>query len=127
MTDEKPIFWVGGSRNDLKSFPNEVMREIGYALDFAQRGGKHPSAKHLHGFGGANVLEIMEDDDGNTYRAVYTVRFSHAIYVLHVFQKKSKSGIATPKRDTDLIKERLKRAERHYTHWVNQPRSHGHE
>ena len=122
MTDEKPLFWIGRSRDDLKECPDEVMREIGYALDFAQRGGKHPNAKPLKGFGGASVLEIVEDNDGDTYRAVYTVKFSLAVYVLHVFQKKSKKGMATPKRDLDLIDERLKRAESHYQDWVGQAR-----
>ncbi len=122
MTDEKPLFWIGRSRDDLKECPDEVMREIGYALDFAQRGGKHPNAKPLKGFGGASVLEIVEDNDGDTYRAVYTVKFPLAVYVLHVFQKKSKKGMATPKRDLDLIDERLKRAESHYQDWVGQAR-----
>jgi phage-related protein len=122
MDDEKPLFWIGRSRDDLREFPDEAMREIGYALDYAQRGGKHPNAKPLKGFGGASVLEIVEDDDGDTYRAVYTVKFSRAVYVLHVFQKKSKKGIATPKRDLALIDERLKRAERHYKDWIGQTR-----
>lgn len=122
MTDEKPLFWIGRSRDDLKECPDEVMREIGYALNFAQRGGKHPNAKPLKGFGGASVLEIVEDNDGDTYRAVYTVKFPLAVYVLHVFQKKSKKGMATPKRDLDLIDERLKRAESHYQDWVGQAR-----
>lgn len=123
MTDEKPLFWIGSSRSDLKELPSEVMREIGYALDYAQRGGKHPNAKPLKGFGGASVLEIVEDDDGNTFRAVYTVKFPLAVYVLHVFQKKSKTGISTPKREIDLIEERLKRAEKHYAEWTTQQRS----
>ncbi|MCC8987246.1 MAG: type II toxin-antitoxin system RelE/ParE family toxin [Candidatus Contendobacter sp.] len=122
MTDEKPLFWIGRRRDDLKECPDEVMREIGYALDFSQRGGKHPNAKPLKGFGGASVLEIVEDNDGDTYRAVYTVKFPLAVYVLHVFQKKSKKGMATPKRDLDLIDERLKRAESHYQDWVGQAR-----
>lgn len=122
MSDEKPLFWIGSSLDDLKEFPNEVMREMGYALDCAQRGGKHQNAKPLKGYGGASVLEIMEDDDGDTYRAIYTVKFSQAVYVLHAFQKKSKKGIATPKRDIDLIDERLKRAESHYKDWLSQIR-----
>ena len=81
-----------------------------------------PNAKPLKGFGGASVLEIVEDNDGDTYRAVYTVKFPLAVYVLHVFQKKSKKGMATPKRDLDLIDERLKRAESHYQDWVGQAR-----
>lgn len=109
--DEKPIVWVRSSKEDLKAFPKEVRSQIGYALAVAQEGGKHPDAKPLKGFGGAGLLEVVEDSDGDTYRAVYTVRFEEAIYVLHAFQKKSKSGIATPRREMTLIRERLKRAE----------------
>jgi phage-related protein len=107
----KPLEWVGRSHDDLKDFPSAVKRDIGFALYFAQKGDKHPSAKPLKGFGGAGVLEVVEDFDGDAYRAVYTVRFAGAIYVLHVFQKKSKSGIATPKPDFNLIGKRLKIAE----------------
>jgi len=87
---------------------------MGYALHFAQHGDKHPAAKPLKGFGGAGVLEIIEDHDGDTYRAMYTVRFAGAVYVLHAFRKKAKKGIATPKRDMDLVKARLKRAREHF-------------
>ena len=107
----KPLRWVGSSREDLRRFPEEVKDLVGHALHVAQTGGKHPDAKPLRGFGGAGVLEVVEDFAGDTYRAVYTVRFIASVYVLHVFQKKSTSGIKTPKRDLDLIKERLKRAE----------------
>src|ERR1700676_5555384 len=110
----KPVRWVGSCREDLKSFPEEVRRRVGGALWDAQLGLKAPFAKPLRGFRGAGVLEIVDDFDGETYRAVYTVRFAGVIYVLHAFQKKSKKGIATPKRDIDLIKARLKRAEEHY-------------
>lgn len=110
----KPIRWVGSSREDLCRFPADVRRGIGYALYFAQMGDKHPSAKPLRGFGGAGVLEIVEDDDGDTYRAVYTVRFADVVYVLHAFKKKSKTGVKTPKQSMDLIRERLKRAEEDY-------------
>jgi phage-related protein len=103
----KPVYWVGSSMDDLRSLPEEVQSDIGHALYLAQRGGKHPHAKPLKGFGGASVLEVVEDYDGDTYRAVYTVKLSNAIYVLHVFQKKSKRGIATPQADIDLIKRRL--------------------
>ncbi len=113
----KPVHWVGSSREDLKSFPTEVKRDIGFALDTAQRGHKHPSAKPLQGFGGASVLEIVENHDGDTYRAVYTVRFAEAIYVLHCFQKKSKRGIKTPKKELDLIAARLKKAQEDYEQW----------
>ena len=111
LPSAKPVRWIGRSLGDLRAFPREARREIGYALQFAQMGDKHPSAKSLKGFGGASVLEIVEDFDGSTYRAVYTVRFSGAVYVLHCFQKKSKSGIATPKHEIELIKKRFKRAE----------------
>ena len=92
--------------------PDDVKDTFGYALDLAQAGRKHPQAKPLRGFGGAGVLEIVEDQHGDTYRAVYTVKFAAAVYVLHVFQKKAKKGIATPKADIDLIKKRLQEAER---------------
>jgi len=93
--------------------PPDVVDVFGYALHLAQQGGKHAQAKPLKGFGSAGVLEIVEDDDGNTYRAVYTVRFSNAVYVLHCFQKKSHKGIATPKQDLDLMHDRLKLAQQH--------------
>jgi len=110
----KTIVWIGSSRNDLKSFPVEVKDVVGYALYQAQVGRKAPSAKPLRGFGGAGVLEIVEDHRTDTYRAVYTVKFSELVYVLHAFQKKSKRGIATPKSDIDLIKKRLRMAEEDY-------------
>ncbi|MBI1887212.1 MAG: type II toxin-antitoxin system RelE/ParE family toxin [Nitrosomonadales bacterium] len=93
--------------------PPDVVDVFGYALHLAQQGGKHAQAKPLKGFGSAGVLEVVEDDDGNTYRAVYTVRFSNAVYVLHGFQKKSHKGIATPKQDLDLVHDRLKLAQQH--------------
>jgi phage-related protein len=117
-THDKPLFWIGSSLNDLKDCPDEVQDCIGYALHWAQRGGKSPDAKPLRGFSDAGVLEIVADFDGNTYRAVYTVRFAEAVYALHVFQKKSRKGIATPRQDIDLVKARLKRAEAHYAAWV---------
>jgi phage-related protein len=95
----------------LLALPEEVIDTFGYALHVAQTGRKHEKAKPLHGFGSAGVLEVVEDWLGNTYRAVYTVRFSAAVFVLHVFQKKAKRGIATPKLDMELIRERLKVAE----------------
>lgn len=106
----KPLVWVGSSKDDLKKFPRTAQSHVGFALKLAQSGGKHPDAKPMKGFGGASVIEIVENYDGDTYRAVYTVKFAEAIYVLHAFQKKSKSGIATSKRELDLIEERLKRA-----------------
>jgi len=107
----KPIVWLRSSKEDLKRFPEPARRHIGYALKMAQEGEKHPDAKPLKGFGSAAVVEIVEDHDRNTYRAVYTVQFSEAIYVLHCFQKKSHHGIATDRRELDLVRERLKRAE----------------
>ena len=113
----KPVRWVGSSYRDLKSLPLAVRRAIGFALDQAQRGGKHPDAKPLKGFGGAGVLEVVEQYSGDTYRGVYTVKLVGVIYVLHVFQKKSKSGIGTPKQEIDLIKSRLRDAELDYREW----------
>jgi phage-related protein len=109
---EKPLAWLGSSKKDLMALPVGVRKFFGHALDFAQRGERHDSAKVLKGFGGAGVLEIVEDDQGNTYRAAYTVKFKETVFVLHVFQKKSKSGISTPKPDMDIIRERLKVAEK---------------
>ena len=112
MADEqRPLIWIGSSKKDLMVLPLEVRKFFGHALDFAQRGDQHDSAKPLKGFGGAGVLEIVEDDASGTYRAVYTVKFAQVVFVLHCFQKKSKSGIATPKVDMDIIRTRLKVAE----------------
>jgi phage-related protein len=116
----KPVRWVGSSKKDLSDFPEEVRRRVGGALWDAQLGLKAPYAKPLKGFGDAGVLEIVDDFDGDTYRAVYTVRFARVIYVLHAFQKKSKHGVATPKAELDLIELRLKRAREDYKQW---PRS----
>lgn len=110
-TPEKPLVWIGGCKKDLMSLPVTVRRFFGHALDFAQRGDQHRATKVLKGFGGAGVLEIVDDDVGGTYRAVYTVKFEEAVFVLHCFQKKSKSGIATPKDDMNIIRSRLKIAE----------------
>lgn len=93
------------------------MREVGHALYVAQMGGKHGSAKSLKGFGGASVLEIVEDRDGDAYRAVYTVRFAGVVYVLHAFQKKSKKGMATPRQEIERVKARLRRAQEEYKTW----------
>jgi phage-related protein len=116
----KPIHWVGRSKDDLLRLPPEVVRQIGYALWFAQMGDKHPSAKPLKGFKGAGILEIVEDYASGTYRAVYTVRFAKAIYVLHVFQKKNKIGIKTPKHEIDLIEARLSLARADYHQWLKE-------
>lgn len=110
----KPLFWVGSSKGDLEAFPPPVRREAGYALYLAQIGMKALKAKPLRGFGGASVLEVVSDHDGNTFRAVYTVKFADAVFVLHAFQKKSNKGIATSQADIDLIKRRLKLAAEHY-------------
>jgi phage-related protein len=110
----KPVRWVGSSRRDLKGFPTLVRRHIGQALYAAQRGEEYPSVKALKGFGGRSVLEIVAPHEGDTYRTVYTVRFHDALYVLHAFQKKSKKGIATPSRESDVIEQRLAAAEKDY-------------
>jgi phage-related protein len=110
----KPVRWIGASLRDLRSFPREVRIEIGHALFAAQQGKTDPAAKPLKGFGGASVLEIIASHHANAWRAVYTVRFHDAIYVLHVFQKKSTRGIATPAREINLVKPRLAEAERDY-------------
>ena len=124
----KPVVWVGSTRADLSSFPEDVKDAMGYALYLAQRGGKHPDSKPLRGFGGAGILEIVEDHAGDTYRAVYTVRLPGRIYVLHVFQKKSKSGIKTPSQEIKLVKSRLKRAEEEHSRWLgSQRRTEGHD
>jgi len=113
----KPVRWVGSSREDLRSFPEEVRRQVGGALWDAQLGMKAPFAKPLKGFRGAGILEIVDDFDGDTYRAVYTVRFAGAVYVLHAFQKKSRHGIATPRAELKLIEQRLGRAREDYEQW----------
>lgn len=110
----KPIRWIGTSLRDVRLFPRAVKREIGQALFAAQQGGIDPAAKPLKGFGGAAVLEIVISYRGDAWRAVYTVRFATAIYVLHVFQKKSTKGIATSRRDMELVRKRYSEAERNY-------------
>lgn len=102
---------MGSSKKDLLALPEDVMDVFGYALYLAQTGRKHEQAKPLRGFGSAGVLEVLEDQQGDTYRAVYTVRCSGRVFVLHVFQKKSKRGLATPQADMDLIRHRLQAAE----------------
>lgn len=110
----KPVRWVGSSLDDLREFPDEVQGDIGHAILIAQQGGKHESVKPLKGYRGAGVLEVVDSFDGNAYRAVYTVKFADAIYVLHAFQKKSKRGAATDKQDIELVNARLKQAEEHH-------------
>jgi phage-related protein len=107
----KPLRWIGPAKKDLLAMPEEVQQVFGFALFQAQIGHLHPAAKPLKGFGSAGIVEIVEDRRGNAYRAVYTVRFAGAVYVLHCFEKKSKRGIETPKREMDLIRVRLKEAE----------------
>jgi phage-related protein len=121
----KPVRWVGSSKDDLSGFPDDVKRRMGGALWEAQIGGKAPYAKPLKGLGDAAVLEVVDDFDGDTYRAVYTVRFAGAVYVLHAFQKKARRGIATPKSELALIAQRLKRAKEDYDQWSRstKPRS----
>ncbi len=109
VAGETPLFWVGSSKEDLLAFPEAVKDEIGTALSVAQFGGKHPKAKPWKGEG-PGIFEVIEDHRGDTYRAVYTVRYEGAVYVLHVFQKKSPSGIRTSRRDVDLIARRLQEA-----------------
>lgn len=111
---ERPLIFLGSSRANLREFPEDVRYEVGGALQTAQEGGKHVSAKPLRGFGGATVLEIVEDYRTDTYRVVYTVKLAHAVFVLHAFQKKSKRGTETPKPDVGLIKRRYRDAERLY-------------
>ncbi len=114
------MFWVASSRKDARRFPKAVRQTVGQALFDAQTGGKHPNAKPLKGFKGAGVLEVVEDDDGSTYRAVYTVKFAGFVYVLHAFQKKSKAGRKTPAEELDVVKSRLREAEKHHAEWREQ-------
>jgi phage-related protein len=124
---DRPLAWVGTCRDDLRAFPEEIRRAVGLALRYAQRGLKSPSAKPLKGFGGAAVLEIVEDDDGDTYRAVYAVALPDAIYVLHAFQKKSTHGIRTPPRELATIRRRLREAQERSARIVREQQRNGHE
>jgi phage-related protein len=110
----KPLFFVGSSRDDLRALPDDVKDVFGYALFLAQVGAIYTRAKPLRGFGGAGVLEVVDNDASGTYRAVYTVQLASAVYVLHVFQKKSRRGISTPRQEIDLVKSRLRQAEAHH-------------
>lgn len=109
--DDKPLEWIASSYKDLMALPPDVRRRFGFALSLAQMGDQDDDAKVLKGFGCAGVLEVVEDDAGGTYRAVYTVKFAEAVFVLHCFQKKSKRGIATPKEDMDIVRARFKLAD----------------
>lgn len=108
---QRPLEWIGSSHKDLMALPVDVRRFFGFALSLAQSGDKHDAAKVLQGFGGAGVLEVIENDAGGTYRAVYTVKYAEAVFVLHCFQKNSKRSVATPKEDMDIIHTRLKIAQ----------------
>jgi phage-related protein len=119
----KRLEWVGSSRRDVRRFPKGVRQVVGQALFDAQTGRKHPDAKPLKGFGGAGVLEVVEDEAGSTYRAVYTVKFAGVVYVLHAFQKKSKTGIKTPQSEIDKVRSRLKEAESHYAEWKDRQKN----
>jgi len=110
MKERKKIIWIGSSKKDLLALSKEVQGMLGYGLNLAQQGLRDTDTKILKGFGGGSVIEIIKSDPCGTYRAVYSIRFEDVIYVLHIFQKKSKAGIATPKTDIDLIKNRLKDA-----------------
>ena len=118
----KPLFWMSSTQDDLCAFPPAARQVMGYALYLAQVGEKHLDAKPLKGFAGAGVLEIVADHDGDAFRAVYTVRFADAVYALHGFQKKSTRGIATPKREIERIRQRLRQAQVHYEGWRRQQR-----
>jgi phage-related protein len=110
----KSVHFVGTSRKDLKALSKGARAVFGFAILLAENGMKHPDAKPMAGFGGAGVLEVVEDLDGDAYRAVYTVQFGSTVYVLHAFKKKSKVGSKTPPRDMELILKRFKEAEEHY-------------
>ncbi|WP_343070052.1 type II toxin-antitoxin system RelE/ParE family toxin [Aminobacter carboxidus] len=110
----KTVFWIGSSRETVRDFPKEVRQEVGFALETAQLGGKAINVVPLVGFSGAGVLEVIANGEGGTYRTVYTVRFQEAVYILHAFQKKSKKGIATPRQEIALVRQRLKVAEKHH-------------
>ena len=110
----RPAHLIGSSLEDLREMPAQVRRAFGYAIGRAQRGEKARAAGPLRGFHGAGVLEVVDDCDGDTYRAVYTVRFAEIVYVLHVFQKKSRRGTRTPAQEMEIVRARLRRAEYHY-------------
>ena len=114
LPETKPLEWMGNSRRAVLGFPKRVRQVVGQALYAAQLGDKHQDAKPLKGFGGASVVEIVSDYDGDTFRAVYTVKFKGVVYTLHAFQKKAKKGIQTPKQELDIIRQRLKDAESDY-------------
>lgn len=118
---ERPLDWVGSSKRDFLSFPEPVKSDIGNAIGLAQFGGKHPSAKPWKGQG-VGVFEVVGDHDGDTYRAIYTVRFKEVVYVLHAFQKKSPKGVRTARADIDLVERRLKVAQQDHEARYGKPR-----
>jgi len=124
---EKPVEWVGSSRKDIQDLPRRVRKQFGLALLAAQVGDRSPKAKPLSGFGGASVIEVVENYDTDTYRAIYTVRFQEAVYVLHVFQKKSRQGIQTPQKEMELVRSRLKQAEAMHADWIKAARGEANE
>ena len=117
--EPKPLEFVGSSRKDMKAMPQQIQSKFGQALWKAQLGKTHIHAKALKGFHGTGVVEIIEDHDGNTYRAIYTVRFAGLVIVLDIFQKKSKSGIATPREYVDRLKGRIQLAEEVHAEWLD--------
>ena len=119
----KRLLWIASSLEDLKEFPGEIQDEMGHALYLAQMGDRHNHAKTLHGLGSSKIIEIRENDRSGTYRVMYTVEIESFVFVLHAFQKKSKSGIATPKQEMDLIKRRLKDAEALYKQLIKEKKS----
>ncbi|HEY1686399.1 MAG TPA: type II toxin-antitoxin system RelE/ParE family toxin [Tepidisphaeraceae bacterium] len=123
LEELKPLIWIASSHSDLCDLPKDVQSDFGFALYLAQQGKQHRSVKVLQGFGGAGVLEIIENDDGGTYRAVYTIKLAGVVYVLHVFQKKSAKGIRTPKKEIDLIHRRLKDAGDHHRKRQNEKKN----
>ena len=114
----KALFWIASSKKDLMDFPVDVRKEMGHALYIAQKGGKDKKAKPLKGFKGATILEIVESDGNGTYRNMYSVQFEEIVYVLHAFQKKSKTGIKTTKQDVDLLEKRLQAAQQKHKEWL---------
>jgi phage-related protein len=123
----KELGWVVSSKKDLMGFPLNVRKEMGHALYIAQQGGKHKDAKPLKGFGGATVLEVVQNDGNGTYRTMYTVQFEQVIYVLHAFQKKSKTGIKTSKQDMDLVEKRLAAAQHMHKEWLTRQNKEGNQ
>ncbi len=125
LVGPKPVFWMASSRKDIREFPKAARQTFGQALFDAQNGGKHPDAKPLKGFQGSGVLEVVEDDRGSTYRAVYTVKFAGVVYVLHAFQKKSKIGSKTPSEEMERVISRLREAAKHYAEWYKKQKERG--